>query len=103
MVSSTEIVSLGAATGLRHQEQQEHHVRTGKTVNKNHRFMNRSRPDPPENCHLTVKKLPKTCHKNKIAQNFTFFFKKIANGNLFEKNENFWQLKKKKSSFWQFF
>ena len=31
-------------------------------------------PDPPENCHLTVKKLPKTWHfYNKIAQNFHFF------------------------------
>ena len=39
-------------------------------------------PDPPENCHLTVKKIPKT---------------------LIEKNEKFWQFKKKMSSFWKFF
>jgi len=38
-------------------------------------------PDQPENGHLTVKKLPK----------FFIFFKKIAIGNFFEKNVNFWQ------------
>ena len=32
--------------------------------------------DPPENCHLNVKKLPKTWHcSKKIAKNFLFFFK----------------------------
>ena len=47
--------------------------------------------DPPEDCHLTVKKLPKTWHFfKKNATNF-HFFKKIATGNFFEKNENFWQ------------
>ena len=48
--------------------------------------------DPPENCHLTVKKLPKTWlfFQKKLPK---IFFTKIANGNLW----------KKKSSFWQFF
>jgi len=36
-----------------------------------------SNPDPPENCHLTVKKLPK----------ILIFFKKIAIGNFFERYE----------------
>ena len=43
-------------------------------------------PDPPENCHLNVKKLPKTWH----------FFKKIAkNFHFFQKNCQ-WHFKKKK-------
>jgi len=41
--------------------------------------------DPPQNCHLTVKKLPGTY----------FFFKKIAKN--CQKNDNFCQFKKKKS------
>ena len=44
--------------------------------------------DPPEYCHLNVKK--------KIAKNLTFF-QKIA------KNEHFWHFFEKMSSFWQFF
>ena len=39
-------------------------------------------PDPPENWHLTVKKLPKTC---------LFFFNKIAIGYFGDKNDNLWQ------------
>ena len=60
--------------------------------------------DPPENCHLTGKKLPKSWHFfEKIAKKF-HFFKKIANGNFFEKKENFWHFfLEKMSSFWQFF
>ena len=42
--------------------------------------------DPPENCHLTVKKLPKnlTFFPKKMPKNF-IFFKKNANGNFFQK------------------
>ena len=50
------------------------------------------RPDPPENCHLNVKK------KSKNLPFFFFkwtkiviFFNKIANGNFFEKNDNLCQ------------
>ena len=54
----------------------------------------RYRTDPPQNCQLTVKKLPK----------IFIFFKKIATGNFFEKNENFWQFFWKKcqvfGNFW---
>ena len=73
--------------------------------------------DPLGNCHLTVKKLPKNCHK-KIYKYKKFhqqcdtryiYFQIVHNGyiaignflkkmkifgNFFEKNENFWQLKK---------
>ena len=77
----------------------------------------RTGADPPENCQVNVKKLPKTWYFfQKIAKNLTFFskklpkififFKKIANGNFFEKNENFWQFFWKKkvkflAIFWQ--
>ena len=52
--------------------------------------------DPPENCQLIVK----NCQKldiffKKIGKNF-HFFKKIAIGNFFEKNEHFWQFFLKK-------
>ena len=49
-------------------------------------MINDYKTDPPENCQLTVKKLP----------NIFIFFKKIANGNFFEKNENCWQFFLKK-------
>ena len=41
--------------------------------------------DPPENCHLNVKKLPKTM------------------AILLKKNDNFWQFFEKMSRFWLFF
>ena len=52
-------------------------------------------PDPPENWHLTVKKLPKTWH----------FFKKIAKNFHFFKNNCQWQFFfwKKKTIFGHFF
>ena len=51
--------------------------------------------------------MSKNCQKiailKKIAENCNFF-RKIVNGNFFEKNENFWQFFwEKMSSFWQFF
>ena len=58
-----------------------------------HRYL----ADSPENCHLNVKKLPKTCHFfQKNCQNFFSFWKK---------NENFWHFLGKMSKllaiFWQ--
>ena len=60
------------------------------------------RADPPENCHLTVKKLPKTwLFFKKNCQKFSFFSKKIA---IFWKKLNFLAIFfEKMSSFWQFF
>ena len=46
-----------------------------------------SKPDPPENCHLTVKKLPMAI----LLKKMTIFV------NFFEKNVKFWAI------FWQFF
>ena len=45
--------------------------------------------DPQENCHLTVKKLPKTWHffQKKIAKNCHFF----CQWQFCWKNDNFWQ------------
>ena len=44
--------------------------------------------NPPENCHLTVKKLTKTWHfSKKNWQEFSFFLKQIANGNLKKKRK----------------
>ena len=40
--------------------------------------------DPPQNCHLNVKKLPKTCLFFKLPK-IIIFFKTIANGNFCEK------------------
>ena len=49
--------------------------------------------NPPENCHLTVKKLPKTWLFFLIAKNF-YFFKKIAIGiPLMEQIQDFFQLR----------
>ena len=58
-----------------------------------------SKPDPPENCHLTVKKLPKTYFFQKKLTKIFIFLNKIANGifvekmsifvNCFEKNVKF--------------
>ena len=51
--------------------------------------------DPPENCHLTVKKLPKTCH---------FFPKNAKNFHFFQKNCHcHWQFFWKKWKFLAFF
>ena len=53
----------------------------------------RVRPDPPENWHLNVKNCQKLDNffKKKLPKIFFFFFKKIANGNFFEKNDKFCQ------------
>ena len=51
----------------------------------------KSEADPPEKCHLTVKKLTKTWHFFKKIDKNCHFFKKIAIGNFVEKNDNFWQ------------
>ena len=49
-------------------------------------------PDPPENCHLTVKKLPKAWHFfQKNCQKFSFFSMAI----FLKKMSSFWQI------FWQ--
>ena len=47
--------------------------------------------DPWENGHLNAKILEKNMTFKKKLPKFFIFFKKIANGNFFEKNENFWQ------------
>ena len=62
----------------------------------------KSQPDPPENCHLTVKKLPKTWLFFFNCQKFSFFSKKLPLA-IFLKKRQFLAIKKKKSSFWQFF
>ena len=52
-------------------------------------------PDAPENCHLNVKKLPKTWH---------FFSKKLPKIFILSKNVNFWHFFEKKCQvFLQFF
>ena len=68
--------------------------------------ISRTQPDPPENCHLTVKKLPKSWHIfQKNCPKFSFFFKKIAIGNFFEKMKIFGYFLKKNvkflAIFWQ--
>ena len=45
-------------------------------------------PDPPENCHLNVKKFPKTTFFQKIDKN-CLFFNKISISNFVEKNDFF--------------
>ena len=47
-------------------------------------------PDPPENWHLTVKKLPKTWHFfQKNWQKLSFFSTKLPMAILLQKNDNF--------------
>ena len=83
---------------------------------------NRSRTDPPEYCHLNVKKLPKPWHffqKNKaknclfflnweiecqkVAKNLTFFQNNCQKIIIFSKIPIFVNFLEKMSCFWQFF
>ena len=64
-----------------------------------------SKSEPPENCHLNVKKLPKTCH----FFNKNCHFSKNCQWQFFEKNDNFLQFFGKRQVFgnvltlkWQF-
>ena len=60
--------------------------------------------DPPKNCHLTVKKVPKTCHFfKKIDKNCHFFPTKLPMAIFLKKSHNFWQFVFQMLSFWQFF
>ena len=64
----------------------------------------RAAPDP-ENCHLNVKKLPKTWHffQQKKCQKCSFKKKKLPLAIFLKKMKNFGNFLKKMSSFWQFF
>ena len=62
--------------------------------------------DPPENCHLNVKKLPKTWHFffKKLPKNVIIFCQNISNGDFLEKNMTYYcNFLKKMSRFWPFF
>ena len=53
-----------------------HTRRPATDMDKNYLFWLQFRSDPPENCHLNVKKLTKTWHfLQKIAKMFLFFLK----------------------------
>ena len=58
--------------------------------------------DPPDNCQLNAKKLPKTWHFFKKLTKIVIFFNKIALGNFVEKMTIFVNFSEKMSSFWQF-
>ena len=73
----------------------------GKNLDKQSHFT----PDPPENYHLNVKKIPKTWHFfQKNWQKLSFFSTKLPMAIFGKKKRKFWQFYfEKMSSFWQFF
>ena len=66
-------------------------IKWGNNVTSvHHNHWHHSNPDPPKNCHLTVKKLPKTWHFfKKNCPKFSFFSTKLPLAILLRVNGNF--------------